>query len=130
MYSSTIADLQTSSNATSYACDPNAQTNSTISTRLDQLAERYKQFDQRTSNNRNNLLSLCTLIDQLLATSETQLLSLTDQLQVLSDSAHSVHPTPIPTPSVEIVEVEHTGDIADVGVFSDNADKTIFEFLE
>ena len=31
LYSSTIADLQTSSNATSYACDLNARTNSTIS---------------------------------------------------------------------------------------------------
>ena len=36
-YSSTIADLQTSSNATSYACDLNARSNSTISARLDQL---------------------------------------------------------------------------------------------
>ena len=33
----TIADLQTSSIATSYAWDLNSRTNSTISTRLDQL---------------------------------------------------------------------------------------------
>ena len=35
LYSSTIADLQTSSNATSYACNLNAQTNYTFLTRLD-----------------------------------------------------------------------------------------------
>ena len=66
LYSSTIADLQTSSNATSYACDFNARTNSTISTRIDQLAKRFNQLELRTSNNRNNLISLCRLIDQLL----------------------------------------------------------------
>ena len=40
LYSSTIADLQTSSNATSYACNLNARTSFTISTRLDYLTER------------------------------------------------------------------------------------------
>ena len=58
LYSSTIADLQTSSNATSYACDLNARTNST---RIDQLAERFNQLEQRTSINRDDLLSLFVL---------------------------------------------------------------------
>ena len=35
LYSSTVADLQSSTNATSYACDLNSQTNSNISVRLD-----------------------------------------------------------------------------------------------
>ena len=39
LYSSTIADLQTTSNATSYACDLNARANSSISARIDLLAE-------------------------------------------------------------------------------------------
>ena len=105
LYSSTIADLQTSSNATSYACDLNARTNSTISTRIDQLAERFNQLEFRTSNNRDDLLSLCTLIVQLRTTSETQFSSLQDQLQVLRESANTVHPSPIPTLSVEVVDV-------------------------
>ena len=61
LYSSTIADLQSSTNATSYACDLNARTNSNILGRLDQLTERFTQLDQRTSNNRDDLL--CSLID-------------------------------------------------------------------
>ena len=54
LYSSTIADLQTSSNATSYACDLNARTNSTISTRIDQLTERFNQLELRISHNCDN----------------------------------------------------------------------------
>ena len=65
LYSSTIADLQTSSNATSYVCVLNARTNSTNSARLDQLTEKYNQLDQRTSNNCDNLLSLYSLVDKL-----------------------------------------------------------------
>ena len=38
LYSSTIATLQTTSNATSYACDLNARANSSISARIDLLA--------------------------------------------------------------------------------------------
>ena len=44
LYSSTIADLQTWSNATLYACDLNTRTNSTILTRLDYLTERFNQL--------------------------------------------------------------------------------------
>ena len=105
LYSSTIADFQTSANATSYACDLNAQTNSTILTRLDQLTERFNQLEQPTSNNRDDLLSLCTLIDELCSTSESQFSTLKDQLQVLSESSNTVS---VPTSSVEIVDVEHT----------------------
>ena len=49
LYSSTIADLQTSSNATSYACDLNTRTNSIISTRIDQLAKQFNQLELGTS---------------------------------------------------------------------------------
>ena len=41
LYSSTMADLKSTSNATSYACDINARTNSFITTRLDSLAEKF-----------------------------------------------------------------------------------------
>ena len=43
LYSSTIADLKTTSNATSYACDINARTNSSITARIDSLAEKFYQ---------------------------------------------------------------------------------------
>ena len=108
LYSSIIADLQTSSNATSHACDLNSRMNSIISTRIDQLAERFNQLELRTSNNPDDLLSLCTLIDQLRTTSETQFLLLMDQLQVLCKSANTVHPSPIHRSSVKVVDVEYT----------------------
>ena len=108
LYSSTIADLQTSSNATSYACNLNARTNSTISARLDQLKERYNQLDQCTSNNRDDLLSLCSLIDKFLNSSETQFLSLRDQLQVLIDSSNTIRPPSPPTFSLDFVDAEQT----------------------
>ena len=81
LYSSTIADLQTTSNATSYACDLNARTNSSISTRIDLLAERFNQLEIRTSSNRDDLMLLCSMIDQLRAMSDSQFSSLTNQLQ-------------------------------------------------
>ena len=83
----------------------NARTNSAISSRLDHLTERFNQLDQCRANNRDDLLSLRTLIDQLCTTSDTQFSSLKDQLQVLSESSSTV---PVPTSSAEVDEVEHT----------------------
>ena len=108
LYNSTIADLQTSSNATSYACDLNARTNSTILARLYQLTEKYNQQDQCMSNNRDDLLSLCSLIDKFCDSSKTQFLSLRDELQVLIDSSNTICLPSPPTSSVEVVETEHT----------------------
>ena len=83
MYSSTIADLQTSSNATSYACD-------LILTRLDYLTERFNQLEQSTSNNRNDLFTICKSIDDFRDMYDTQFLSLKNQLQALSESSNTV----------------------------------------
>ena len=62
LYNTTIADLQSSSNATSHAFDLNARTNSTISNRLDHLTERFNHLEERTSSNRADFLSLRTSI--------------------------------------------------------------------
>ena len=51
---------------------------------------------------------LCSMIDQLRATSDSQFSSLTNQLQVLSESSNTAQPPPIPTSSVEAVDDEHT----------------------
>ena len=69
LHSSTIADLQTTSNTTSYACDLNARTNSSISTRLDALAERFNQLEIRISSNPDDLMLVCNMIDKLRAIS-------------------------------------------------------------
>ena len=90
LYSSTIADLQTSSNATSYACDLNTRTNSNISIRLDYLTERFNRLEQSTSNNCDDLLTICKSINDFQDTYDTQFLSLKDQLQALSKSSNTV----------------------------------------
>ena len=90
MYSSTIADLQTSSNATSYACDLNNRTNSNISIRLVYLTECFNQLEQCTSNNHDNLLTIFKSNDDFRDTYDTQFLSLRDQLQALSKSSNTV----------------------------------------
>ena len=95
LYSSTIAEIQSSTNATSYACNLNARLNSNISVRLDQLAERFNQLDQRTSSNRDDIRSLHSSLDQFCSVSKTQFLSLRDQLQVLSESSNTVR---LPSP--------------------------------
>ena len=69
LYSSTIADLQSSTNATSYACNLNARTNSNISIRLDQLTEQFNQLDQLTSSNRDDICSLHSSLDQFCSVS-------------------------------------------------------------
>ena len=77
LYSSTIADLKTMSNATSYACDINARTNSSITTRIDSLAERFNQLEIRTTRNHDDIMLVCSMIDQLRATSDSQFSALT-----------------------------------------------------
>ena len=108
LYSSTIADLQSSTNATSYACDLNAPTNSNISVRLDQLAERFNQLDQRTSSNRDDIPSLHSSLNQFCSVSKAQFLSQWDQFQVLSESSNTVCLPSPPSSSVEVVDTKHT----------------------
>ena len=60
------------------------------------------------SNNRDDLLSHCSLIDKFCNASKTQFLSLRDQLQVLIDSSKTVRLPSPPTSSVEVVDAEHT----------------------
>ena len=101
LYSSTIADLKTTTNATSYACDINARTNSSITARIDSLAEEFNQLDIRTSRNHDNIMLVCGMIDQLRARSDSQFSSLSKQLQSLRQSPHVVPTVHTPTPSVD-----------------------------
>ena len=72
------------------------------------MAERLNQQDQSISNNRNNIRSLRSSIDQLSTVSETQFLSLKDQLQALSESSNLERlPSPLLS-SVEVVDAEQT----------------------
>ena len=108
LYSSTIAEIQSSTNATSYACDLNARSNSNILVRLDQLAERFNQLDQRTSSNRDDIHSLHSSLDQFRSVSEAQFLSLRDQFQGLSKSSNTGRLPSPPMSSVEVVNTKHT----------------------
>ena len=78
-----MADLKSTSNATSYACDINARTNSSITTRLDSLAEKFNQLDIRTSHNHDDVMLVCGKIDQLRARSDSQFSALSKQIQSL-----------------------------------------------
>ena len=103
-----MSDLQSSTNAAVFACDLNARTNSNISVRLDHLAEKLNQLDQRTSSNRDNIGSLRSSLDQFRSVSETQFLSLRHQLQALSESSNTERLLSPPLSSVEVVDTKHT----------------------
>ena len=51
---------------------------------------------------------VCSMIDQLRATSNSQFSSLTKQLQVLRESSKVAQPTLAPTSLVEVIDAEHT----------------------
>ena len=93
-YASTINDLQSSKNSAIYTSDLNARSVSNISARLDHFAERLNQQDH------DDIQSLCSSIDQLSTVSETQFLSLKDQLQALSESSNFERLPSLPLPSV------------------------------
>ena len=76
--------------------------------RLDQLSERFNQLDQGTSSNHDDIRSLRLSLDQFHSMSETQFLTLKDQLQVLSDSPNTERLPLLPLPSVEVVDTEQT----------------------
>ena len=76
--------------------------------RLDQLAERFNQLDQRTSSNCDGICSLHSSLDQFCSVSEAQFLSLRDQFQGLNKSSNTVRLPSPPTSSVKVVDTEHT----------------------
>ena len=108
-YASTINDLQSTANSASYSSDLNAQSVSvSVSARLDQFAERLNQQDQSIAVNCNKIQSLLSSLDQFKITSETQFLSLKDQLLVLSEFSVFARLSSPPLPSVEVADVEQT----------------------
>ena len=107
-YASTINDLQSSTNSAIYTSNLNARSSSNISARLDHFAERLNQQDQCISNNRDNIRSLRSSINQLSTVSETQFLSLKGQIQALSESSNTERLPSPPLSSVEVVDAEQT----------------------
>ena len=105
---STINDLQSSRNSAVYTSDLNAWSVSNILARLDHFAERLNQQDQCISNNCDDIRSLRSSIDQFSTVSETQFLSLKDQLQVLSESSNLKRLPSPPLSSVKVVDAEQT----------------------
>ena len=114
LYSSTMADLKSTSNATLYACDINARTNSSITTRLDSLAEKFNQLDIRTSRNHDDVMLVCGMIDELRARSDSQFSLLSKQIQTLLQSPRAEPMVHNPTSSAEAAEIEHTIIIEDL----------------
>ena len=108
LYNSTIADIKTTSNATSYACDLNARMNSSITSRIDSLAEGFNQLDIRTSRNRDDLMLVCGMVDQLRASSDAQFSILSKQLQVLPESSQAARSMEVPASRIEGTDTEHT----------------------
>ena len=107
LYGSTIADLVTTSKSISYACDVNARANSSSIDRIESLAEQLNRLEIRVSNNRDDILLIRSIIDQLRAISDSQVSLLTNQSQVLHEAhllAQSLH---VPTASVEIADPEY-----------------------
>ena len=81
---------------------------SNTSVRLDHLAEKLNHLDQRITNNRDDICSLCSSFDQFSIVSETQFLSLRNQLQALSESSNiACLPSP-PLSSADVVDTEQT----------------------
>ena len=107
-YASTINDLQSSTNSTIYSSNLNAWSVSNISARLDQFAERLNQQDQFISDNHGEIRSLLFSLDQFKTVSETQFLSLKNQLQALRESSDLERLPSLPVPSVEVVDAEQT----------------------
>ena len=114
LYSSTIADLKSTSNATSYACDIKACINSSITARIDLLAEKFNQLDIRTSCNHSDIMLICGMIDQLRARSDSQFSSLSKQIQSLLQSPRAEPTLHNPTSPAEAAEIEHTIIIEDL----------------
>ena len=108
LYRSIIADLMTTSNSISYACDFNAHATSSITDRMDLLAERFNQLEICMSSNRDDLLLMRSMIDQLCAMSDSQVSLLANQFQVLREAHQVAQSLHVPMASVEAADPEHT----------------------
>ena len=97
----------TTSKSISYACNVNARANSSSTDRIESLTEQLNRLEIRVSNNRDDLLLIRSIINQLRAISDSQVSLLTNQSHVLSEAhllAQSLH---VPTASVEIADPEY-----------------------
>ena len=97
----------TTSKSISYACDVNASANISSTDRQESLTEQLNRLEICVSNNRDDLLLIRSMIDQLRAISDFQVSLLINQSQVLREAhllAQSLH---VPTASVEIADPEY-----------------------
>ena len=126
-YRSIIADLVTASKSISYACDANARAITFTTDRMDSLTEPVDQLKVRVSSNRDNLLLIRSIIDQLCAISDSQVSLLTNQSQVLREThllAQSLH---VPTTSVETADPEHPVIVGGPGGIITELEQTVIE---
>ena len=98
----------TTSNSISYACDVNARANSSITDRMDLLAERFNQLEIRLYSNRDDLLLMHSMIDQLRAMSDFQVSMLANQSQVLREAHQVAQSLHVPMASIEAADPEYT----------------------
>ena len=82
--------------------------NSSITDRMDLLAEHFNQLEIRTSSNCDDLMLMCSMIDQLRAMSDSQFSLLTKQFQVLHEAHQVAQSLHVSTSSVEAADAEHT----------------------
>ena len=75
---------------------------------MDLLAECFNQLKIRMSSNRDDLLLMRTMIDQLCAMSDSQVSLLANQFQVLREAHQVAQSLHVPTASVEAADPEHT----------------------
>ena len=108
LYRSIIADLMTMSNSISYACNFDARAIFSITDRMDLLAERFNQLEIRMSSNRDDLLLMRSMIDQLHAMSDSQVSLLANQFQVLREAHQVAQSLHVPTASVEAADSGYT----------------------
>ena len=107
-YGSIIADFIATSSFISYACDLNVRANSSSIDRVELLAECVNQLEVRMANNRDDLLLMRSMIDQFHAMSDSQVLLLSNQLQVLREAHQIAVSLHFPMSSGETANPEHT----------------------
>ena len=75
---------------------------------MDLLAERFNQLEIRMSSNRDDLLLMRSMIDQLRAMLDSQVSLLANQFQVLREAHQVAQSLHVPTASVEAADPGHT----------------------
>ena len=94
------------SRSTSYACDVNAGVASSSTERLESITEQLNRLETRVSNNRDDILLIRGIIDQLRAISDSQVSLLINQTQVLHGAFLLISSLHVPTAVVEITDPE------------------------